>query len=302
MPETDTFARFVDVLASSLDEDVDTDELATRVHFSRSHVDRVVKAVSGESPGRFRRRVLMERAAYRLLTDDRTLIDIAVEAGYSSHEAFTRAFERGYGRPPSVWRRDPGRPLLPSSTGVHFHPPGGLRLPATRKVTSMDLVVTMTEHHIWLIGQMLDRASRVDETTLDGPIGISVEGIDRDPTLRSLLSRLVGQMDMWNAAVANRPYDFDVEQHETLDSMRARLSEAGPVYLGHVRDACASDRLEDTFVDATGETPQAFTYGQMIAHVITYAAHRRTIVTGALYTAGETDLDDDPLFWAPLIP
>ena len=32
-------------------------------------------------------------------------------------------------------------------------------------------------------------------------------------------ARLVGQMDMWNCAVANRPYDWSVEDHESLGSM-----------------------------------------------------------------------------------
>jgi hypothetical protein len=40
-----------------------------------------------------------------------------------------------------------------------------------------------------------------------------------------------------------------------------------------------------------------FTYGGMIAHVLTYAAHRRTLVAGALASAGIDDLHDDPLVW-----
>ena len=34
----------------------------------------------------------------------------------------------------------------------------------------MDLVVTMTEHHIWLLGQMIDCASSLDDAGLDEPI------------------------------------------------------------------------------------------------------------------------------------
>jgi AraC family transcriptional regulator len=108
-------------------------------------------------------------------------------------------------------------------------------------------------------------------------------------------------MQMWNRSLANQPYDFSVEQHEPLESMRARLAEAGPAYLAHVREACAAGSLEEMFVDATGDEPYAFTSGGMIAHVLTYAAHRRTIVVGALSSAG-ADLEDDPLVWPPLVP
>ena len=301
MSTTDPFARYLDAVAASLDEDVSAEDLAGRIHYSRAYVDKVVKASTGEGPGRFRRRILLERAAFRLLTESSSVLDVAVEAGYASHEAFTRAFQRDYGVPPAQWRRAPTRPLLDAPNGVHFHPPGGLRVPAPRKLTSMDLVITMTEHHISLIRRMIDNAAGVDPAVLDQPIELSVDGIDREPTLRSLLSRLVGQLQMWNRSVANQPYDFSVERDESLDSMRARLDEAGPVFLEHVREACGSGRLDEMFVDVTGDEPYAFTYGGMIAHVLTYAAHRRTIVVGALSTAG-ADLEDDPLVWPALVP
>ena len=77
-------------------------DLARRLNLSRFHLDRVIAATAGEAPGQFRRRVLLERSAYRLLTTDATILDVAVEAGYSSHEAFTRAFSRAYGSPPGI--------------------------------------------------------------------------------------------------------------------------------------------------------------------------------------------------------
>jgi hypothetical protein len=165
----------------------------------------------------------------------------------------------------------------------------------------MDLVVTMTEHHIAMISRMIENASTVDPDVLDNPIALSVDGIDRDPTLRSLLSRLVGQLDMWNHSVANQPYDFAIERDESLESMRSRLDTAGPEFLGHVRRACTEGQLDEMFVDVTGDEPYAFTYGGMIAHVLTYAAHRRTLAVGALSSAG-ADLADDPLVWEPLTP
>ncbi|HEY6739217.1 MAG TPA: hypothetical protein VI076_10245 [Actinopolymorphaceae bacterium] len=51
----------------------------------------------------------------------------------------------------------------------------------------------------------------------------------------------------------------------------------------------------DAFVDATCDPPEVFTYGGMLARRLTYAVHRRTLVTGALHTVGVTDLGDDPL-------
>ena len=299
LPVVDTFARFVDELADGLDDHTATGhDLASRVFLSRFHFDRVVVATAGETPSRLRRRVLLERAAYRLLTSEQGVLEVAHEAGYSSNEAFTRAFRRAYGVAPSVWRAQPGRIQLTAPNGVHFHPPGGLRLPARDEVTSMDLLAKLLEHHVWLVGEIVDRSGRLPADRLDAPITVSVEGVDDDPTLRSLLSRLVGQMDMWNAAMENHAYDFEVERGESLRSIRARLDSAGPEFLARANEVIGESRLDETFVDATCDPPRVFTYGGMLAHVLTFAAHRRTLAIGALHSAGITDLGaGDPMRW-----
>jgi AraC-like DNA-binding protein len=296
----DTFASFVDDLAEALDDpritEASGEEWATRLHFSRYHFDRMIKSVAGEPPSALRRRVLLERAAYRMITTTAPLIDIAVEAGYGSHEAFTRAFTRAYGAPPATWRRKPGHIQIAAPSDVHFHPPGSLRLPARDKVSSMDLLTKMVEHHIWLTGEMVRLAERLTDDQLDQEIELDVD--DDTQTIRSLLSRLIGQMGMWNAAMASRDYDWSVEEHESLSSMRQRLAAEGPTYLAHVRDVVASDRLDDTFVDALCQPATVFTYGGMIAHVLTFAAHRRTLVVLAFGRHGIEELGwGDPMTW-----
>jgi AraC family transcriptional regulator len=299
MHADDVFARFLDALADSLNEpEVSGQTLADRVHLSRFHVDRLVAAVAGEPPGALRRRVLLERAAYRLLTTDHDVLRIAVDAGYASHEAFTRAFTRVYGRPPSRWRHAATDFRIDAPNRVHFHPPGGLRLPAREEVDTMELLTRMVEHHVWLVGQMLDRAAPLPDTRLDMPVEISVPGIDDDPTPRSLLARLVGQLAMWTAAVSGRPYEMAAEAGASVADLRRRLDEAGPAFLALFRDVAGAGRLDETFVDGTCEPPQVFTYGGMIAHVLTFAAYRRTLVCGALADAGIHDLGTgDPMSW-----
>lgn len=63
----DRFVAFVDSPAVHLDDHAARGaELAARLHLSRFHFDRIMSSVGGETPARFRRRVLLERAAYRL--------------------------------------------------------------------------------------------------------------------------------------------------------------------------------------------------------------------------------------------
>jgi AraC family transcriptional regulator len=297
--ERDTFLGFIDDLAADLDDhESSADERAARHFLSRSHFDRLISATAGEPPAAFRRRILLERAAYRLVTGHDGVLQLAVEAGYSSNEAFTRAFSRAYGITPSGWREQPGQIQLAAPNDVHFHPPGGLRLPHRTEGTPMNLIVRMVEHHIWLVGEMIERAAKVDDTVLDKPIQLSVEGIDNDPTARKLLSRLVGQMNMWVNVIGGRPYSFDVERHESIDDMRRRLSEIGPAFLAEVKRVVEGGRLDETFIDAQHQPIETYTYGGLIAHVLTFAAYRRLLVLGALESAGVPDLGNgDPRKW-----
>src|SRR5919112_2579417 len=298
-PQPDTFLAFLDDLAAALDDHGSTPEDRASRHFlSRSHFDRVITATAGEAPTAFRRRILLERAAFRLATTTDGVMRLAADAGYSSNEAFTRAFHRANLVPPSAWRAQPGQIQITSPNDVHFHPPGGLRLPASSEETTMNLLVKMVEHHLWLVGEMVDRAANVDDQTLDRPIELSVEQLDDHPTMRSLLSRLVGQMDMWQNVIAGRGYDMAIEAHESVEELRSRLAVAGPAFLAEVRRVVDGGRLDETFIDAQGPKPEVFTYGGLIAHVLTFAAHRRLLVLGALESAGITDLGNgDPRLW-----
>src|SRR3954447_576694 len=152
MGATDRLGWILDLVEQSLEHpDMSGDELASRAYLSRFHFDRLVAAALGEPPGALRRRLLLERAAHRLTGSDDPGIEIAFESGYGSSEAFARAFGRAFGAAPSLHRQKRGGHLLPSPSGVHFHPPGGLRLPPTTRSTTMDVLTRMIDHHLWLV-------------------------------------------------------------------------------------------------------------------------------------------------------
>jgi AraC family transcriptional regulator len=332
----DRFRLILDVVEDSLDKPGFTGEdLAARVFLSRYHFDRLAAAALGEPPGAFRRRLLLERAAHRLAATPDPVIEVALDAGYGSPEAFTRAFARAYGTPPSTYRHQHARPDqpaqpdqraqsaqharpdqpaqpdqraqpaqpascrawhdLPAASGVHFQPPGSLRLPATARSTEMDILDRMLDHHLWLVGEIVDRAAQVSDDVLDKPIELSVEGIDRSPTLRSVTDRLVGQLEMWVTTLeggTRMPQDGD----PTPPALRARLESVAPRFRELVMTPIHAGRGDDTFIDAICDPPETFSYGGVLAHVLTFSAVRRTMAIGALDSAGITDLGaGDPM-------
>jgi AraC family transcriptional regulator len=295
--DADRLREILDLVQESLDEpELAGEDLARRAYLSRFHFDRLVRSAVGESPGAFRRRLLMERAAHQLTAEQTPVIAIALEAGYGGPEAFSRAFSRAYGLPPSAYRtagRDDHR--LGAINGIHFQPPGSLRLPAIRRSSAMDVLTKMLDHHLWLSGEILDRAGRLDDRVLDEPITQSVEGIDRNPTLRSVSARLVTQLEMWLAAF-DGARETPPAGDTTPSVLRARLSEAGPKFREVVVGAIEDGRADETFVDTTCRPAHVFSYGGVLAHVLTFSAARRTMAIGALESAGIDDLGaGDPM-------
>ena len=59
----------------------------------------------GESAKKIAARTALERAAAKLLTTDRSILEVALESGFESHEGFTRAFRRHFGHSPAHYRR-----------------------------------------------------------------------------------------------------------------------------------------------------------------------------------------------------
>jgi len=88
----------------NLDEPLDLVELAGVAAFSPYHFHRVFHGMVGESLGGYVRRLRLERAAMALKGSDRPVVEIALDSGYSSHEAFTRAFRAAFRVAPSEYR------------------------------------------------------------------------------------------------------------------------------------------------------------------------------------------------------
>ncbi|OSM00096.1 putative AraC family transcriptional regulator [Magnetofaba australis IT-1] len=73
--------------------------------FSPYHFHRIFSRLVGKSFARFLRLRRLEWSAMQLLTGNRRILDIALDAQFESQEAFTRAFKRAYGAAPAQFRR-----------------------------------------------------------------------------------------------------------------------------------------------------------------------------------------------------
>ncbi|MGN0487045.1 MAG: helix-turn-helix transcriptional regulator [Acutalibacteraceae bacterium] len=89
------------------DEALTLEHLAEKLGYSEYYVSRKFREISGVQ---FRDYLRYRRLAFALkeIRDTNTgILDIALNYGFSSHEAFTRAFKEAYGITPSEYRQNP---------------------------------------------------------------------------------------------------------------------------------------------------------------------------------------------------
>jgi AraC family transcriptional regulator len=111
----------ISYICSHLDEELTLDHLSRIARCSKFHFHRLFSAHTGFGVVQFVRLTRLERASYQLaFAPARSVTQIALDAGFSAPESFSRAFKELRGQTPSEFRRCPrwgaskaGRPQSP---------------------------------------------------------------------------------------------------------------------------------------------------------------------------------------------
>lgn len=81
------------------------ESLAAEHHISVSYLQKTFKAVYGIPVYAYLKRYRLERAAEALRSTERSVTDIALDAGYTNPSKFTESFRAVYGMTPSAYRK-----------------------------------------------------------------------------------------------------------------------------------------------------------------------------------------------------
>ncbi|MBE6760129.1 MAG: helix-turn-helix transcriptional regulator [Ruminococcaceae bacterium] len=103
----DVIGRIDEHLRSRADEQLTLQSAADELGYSEYHFSRKFREISGMQ---FRDYLRYRRLAFALKAvrdTDKPLLEIALDHGFSSHEALTRAFREAYGINPAEYRRHP---------------------------------------------------------------------------------------------------------------------------------------------------------------------------------------------------
>jgi AraC-like DNA-binding protein len=286
----DEAQRLSRVVVDSLDQIQDARGLARDAYQSRTQFYRVFRAMVEETPVAMRRRLLLERAAWHLSRTQFPVTEISLLANYGSLEAFTRAFRKAFGVSPSIYRRI-------GATYTHLHASNGIHHHSSKKGMkgvgqSMDLFDIFSGQESWHTRRLLDLAATLTDEQLDRPLQNQVTVCpwdSADQSLRQILERMVQTKEVWAAALSGGPMplmDDAAPADRTPAALLARIDSADAKFQGILTDVRNRGAWEDTFVDALCEPPEAFTFGGMFAHVITFNAYRRMLAIEALRCLG----------------
>jgi AraC-like DNA-binding protein len=94
-----------DLLREVDDRTLTIEEVAREAAMSPFHFIRQFHAVFGETPHQARIRSRLDRARFLLAVGERSVTDICMEVGFSSHGSFSTLFARRVGVSPSEYRR-----------------------------------------------------------------------------------------------------------------------------------------------------------------------------------------------------
>ena len=294
-----------DRLRELLDAVVDADntgvgDMARSSFASEFHFTREVRRLTGEPPAALRRRIMLERAAWRLHGGE-PVSAVAADEGWSSAEVFSRAFRRAFGVPPSKAAGISFR--LREPNGLHFHPPQSLWLDSAGDTKEPDVSQLMVAHDIADTAYLIDEAARLSkeqwlEKISPGQVVLDWDGAE--PSVGAVLGAVVWTKEVWMATIDGR--DFPGRESTRPEStaperLAAHHEELGNRWSAMVSDYATQGRLGDTIIDALCDPPESFQLYGIVAHVLTYSAHRRQLARTMLARHGVDTRTGDPLDW-----
>ena len=98
--------KVINFIGRHIDEDIALEQLSALFCVSKFHFHRLFTALTGLSLQQYIRWLRLKRAAHQLIVDqEQPIIHIALNAGFASHESFSRVFKKTCGLSPSEFRR-----------------------------------------------------------------------------------------------------------------------------------------------------------------------------------------------------
>lgn len=96
----------MDYIEANLRNPLTVEGIASQsAHYSLYHYVRLFRILTGETPGSYLRKRRLAEAAHELVESSKTILEIALDYQFQSHEAFSRSFKQHFGVAPNEQRK-----------------------------------------------------------------------------------------------------------------------------------------------------------------------------------------------------
>lgn len=129
------------LIETELEEPLDLQRIASVCGLSRFGLARTFACATGWSVMRYVRARRLSRAAHRLADGAPDILGVALEVGYGSHEAFTRAFREQFGLTPEALRNSGTLSGIELREAMRMQPTHSFELPEPRLVDEQELLI-----------------------------------------------------------------------------------------------------------------------------------------------------------------
>lgn len=110
--------RILLYIENNLNSELSLEKIAKDLNYSKFYIGRTFRDNTGMTLYKYIQGRRLDEAARKLAETDHPIIEVALEAGYSSQQAFTQAFRRVYACTPQEYRRT-GR-FIPKQVRIHM--------------------------------------------------------------------------------------------------------------------------------------------------------------------------------------
>ena len=98
--------RMQDYIMAHYQEEITLQDLAKAAMYSPWHALRAFSELIGKTPFEYLRTVRLSTAAKKLRDTDMSVLDVALESAFGSHEGFIKAFSREFAISPQKYRKE----------------------------------------------------------------------------------------------------------------------------------------------------------------------------------------------------
>ena len=121
MKYLDCIQKGIDFIEARLHTPIPLKEVSAHVNMSHWHFQRIFKAVTNETLKSYVRSRRIANSMQLLFNKQLSILDVALESGFDSHEAYTRAFQRLFGTTPSEYRNKAQQSLILKKPKLDSH-------------------------------------------------------------------------------------------------------------------------------------------------------------------------------------